>query len=254
MRLNGKVAIVTGSGLGLGREMAEMFASEGAAVVVNGRRADPVDLTVERIRERGGRAVGVVADVTDSGGAGLLVAGAVKAFGRLDVLVNNAGAMVTRTDAAMCTEEEWRSTIDVNLTSVFLCSKVAFPELARHRGSIVNIASVFGLTGAPHRAAYVASKAGVIGLTRSTAIDFGKAGVRANAVCPAYIETDMNRQLLAEYRRTGVIDEILNQIPLGCLGVPEDVAHAAVYLAADEARWVTGAVLAVDGGLTAGRT
>ena len=252
MRLKNKVAIVTGSGTGLGRAIAFMFAREGASVVVNGRCPGPIEAVANEIESAGGRALAVPADVTQAADIQRLIRAAVDTFGQLDVLVNNAGIIRSRTRAADCTEEDWQKTIEGNLTSVFLCSKYALPELIRPKGNIINIASMAGLKGTPSRAAYGASKGGVVILTRGMAIDYASQGVRVNAICPAFVETEINRQYFAELKQRGEHEELVKRHPLGFLGHSDDVAYAAVYLASDEARWVTGVTLPVDGGMGAG--
>lgn len=252
MRLKGKVAIVTGAGTGLGRAIALMFGREGASVAVNGRRPEPIEATVKAITDAGGRAMAVPGDMTVAADIQRLIRTTVNSFVQLDVLVNNAGMMASRTNAADCTEEDWRKTIEGNLTSVFLCSKYALPELIKSRGTIINISSMAGLKGTPNRAAYGASKGGVAILTRGMALDYASRGVRVNAICPAFVETEINRDFLAALRRSGEYDALVKRHPLGFLGEPDDVAHAAVYLASDEARWITGVCLPVDGGMGAG--
>ncbi len=252
MRLKGKVAIVTGAGTGLGRSIALMFARDGASVVANGRRPAPIEATAKAITDAGGRAAAVPGDVTVVADIQRLIRTAVDTFGQLDILVNNAGLITSRTNAVECPEEDWRKMIEGNLTSVFLCSKYALPELIKSRGNIINLASVAGLLGSPNRAAYGASKGGVVILTRGMALDFARHGVRVNAICPAFVETEINRDFLAEIKQRGEYDALVKRHPLGSLGEPEDVAYAAVYLASDEARWVTGIALPVDGGMTAG--
>jgi NAD(P)-dependent dehydrogenase (short-subunit alcohol dehydrogenase family) len=153
----------------------------------------------------------------------------------------------TRTKAADCTEAEWRATLDGNLTSVFLCCKYALPALIESRGNIVNVASTAGLRATRDRAAYGASKAGVVLLTRSVALDYARRGVRVNAVCPAFVETELNREWLAALRERGGYEALVRTHPLG-LGEPDDVAYAAMFLASDEAKWITGVALPVDGG------
>ena len=252
MRLKGKAAIVTGAGSGLGRGIALMFAREGASVVVNGRRPGPIEATAKTITDAGGRALAVSGDVTITADIQRLIRTTVDAFGQLDILVNNAGIMVSRTNVVDCPEEDWRRTIDANLTSVFLCSKHALPELIKSRGNIVNLSSIAGLMGTPNRAAYGASKGALLILTRGMALDYAPHGVRVNALCPAFVETEINREFLAGLHRTGEYDAVVRRHPLGFLGEPDDVAYAAVYLASDEARWVTGIALPVDGGMGAG--
>lgn len=252
MRLKGKTSIVTGAGTGLGRGIALMFAREGAGVVLNGRRPGPVETTAKAIMDAGGRAEAVPGDVTVPADVQRLIRTAVDTFGQLDILVNNAGIMASRTSAVECTEEDWRRTLEGNLTSVFLCCKYALPELIKSRGNIINISSMAGLKGTANRAAYGASKGGVVILTRGMALDYAAHGVRVNAVCPAFVETELNRDFLAALRRSGEYEAVVRRHPLGFLGEPKDVAYAAVYLASDEARWITGIALPVDGGMSAG--
>jgi meso-butanediol dehydrogenase/(S,S)-butanediol dehydrogenase/diacetyl reductase len=250
MRLKGRVAIVTGGGTGLGRAIALRFAQEGASVVLSGRREAPLREVARRIGAEGGRALAVPADVTKPADIPRLVRATVDAFGQLDILVNNAGTVTTRASALDTTDADWERMLDVNLTAVFRLCKQALPELIRSRGNIVNIASVNGLAGAPARAAYGASKGGLVILTQCMALDHAREGVRVNAICPAFVPTDLNQDLVAELKRTGRFDPLVARHPLG-LGDPEDVAAAALFLASDDARWITGVALPVDGGLTA---
>lgn len=251
VRLANKIAIVTGGGTGIGRAIALRFGVEGATVLVVGRREAPLRAVAEVIRAAGGRADAVPADLTRAADVARLFGETVGRLGRLDVLVNNAGTMVARTPVADTSEDEWARTLEVNLTTVFRCSKAALPALAEARGAIVNIASVAGAKGSPSLTSYGVAKAGVINLTKTMALDYAARGIRVNAVCPAYVETDFNRDYLASLRRDGRFDALLARHPLG-LGRPEDVAWAALYLASDEARWVTGVALPVDGGVMAG--
>ncbi|HEY6803079.1 MAG TPA: glucose 1-dehydrogenase [Pyrinomonadaceae bacterium] len=253
MRLNGKVALITGSGTGIGRAIATLFAREGACVVVNGRRADRITATAADITEAGGQAIAVAGDVTSADDVQKLMDTTVRTFGKIDVLVNNAGAVISRTSVQDCSEADWLKTINANLHSAFLCSKSVLPELVKTKGNIVQIASVFGLLGAAKSAAYTAAKGALVSLTRAMAMDFAPLGVRVNSVCPAYVETEMNQEMLNGLRDRGQIETVLNRLPLGFLGDPNDVAFAAIYLASDESRWVTGVNLPVDGGMSAGR-
>jgi NAD(P)-dependent dehydrogenase (short-subunit alcohol dehydrogenase family) len=251
MRLKDKIVIVTGGGTGIGRAIALRFGLEGATVVVNGRRAAPIDAVAGVIKAAGGRALAMTADVTEPADVTRLVEGVIAEHGRLDVLVNNAGVMVSRTTAGDCADADWQRTLDANLTSVFRCSKAALPALTVSRGAIVNIASTAGMKGSPSLTAYGVAKAGVVSLTKTMALDYAAHGIRVNAVCPAYVETDINRDYLAAMRADGRFAALLAKHPLG-LGRPDDVAWAALYLASDEARWVTGVALPVDGGMLAG--
>ncbi len=253
MRLKDKVAIVTGAGTGLGKAIAAMFAQEGATVALNGRRAELLEKTLGEITHADGKGLVVPGDVTKAADVERMIDATVTHFGRLDVLVNNAGMIAERGAAADLSEEGFRKTVEGNLLSTFLCSKHALPELLKTRGNIINIASLAGLRGAPNLTAYGAAKGGVVILTKDMAVDYAAQGVRVNCICPAYVETDINRRFLDELRKTGEYDTLINMHPLGFLGAPEDVAYGAVYLASDEARWMTGIILNIDGGISATR-
>lgn len=252
MRLEGKTAVVTGAGGGLGRAIALTFGREGASVLAFGRRSDQLKETVDAIAAEGGTALVVSGDATNPSDVERLFQRSTEAFGHLDILVNNVGAVISRTPVLECSYEDWRRTLDANLTSTFLCCKAAIPELMKAHGTILNISSVFALLGAKNSAAYSASKGAVLSLTRQMAVDYARWGIRVNTICPGYIETEMNHAMLDALRARGDFGSVLGRIPLGSLGQPDDVAYAALYLASAEARWVTGAVLSVDGGMAAG--
>jgi len=245
-RLEGKVALVTGASRGIGAAIARRLASDGAAVVVNyaGSKA-AADAVVAGIMASGGRAVAIQADVSDAASCTALVAGGIEAFGSLDILVNNAG--ITRDGLIVrMTDEDWDSVIATNLTGVFsMCRAAAKVMMKARTGSIVNISSVVGIAGNAGQANYAAAKAGVIGLTKSVARELAARNVRCNAVAPGFIETDMTAEL-SEAQRAG----IASGVAMGRFGSAEDVASAVSFLASDEAAYVTGQVLAVDGGMT----
>ena len=251
MLLQDRVALVTGGGSGFGRAIALRFAREGARVAVGGRRRAPLESTADAIRQAGGEALAVVGDVTVEADAETMVRDTVERFGALDVLVNNAGAVFGRVTAEECAPDDFRRTLEANLMSVFLCSRAALPALRRRRGSIINISSMGGLKAQRRHLPYSVAKAAVVHLTKCMALDHAPEGVRVNCICPAYIETELNRDHLSHLRNTGEIQELEKAHPLGLGGTPEDVAAAALYLASAQAHWNTGCCLPVDGGVSA---
>ena len=244
--LEGKKALVTGGSRGIGRAIALELARQGADVAVNyARNAEAATQVVAEIETLGRSAVALPADVGDFDQAAALVKAAIKALGRLDVLVNNAG--ITRDTLLLRMQEaDWDEVLRVNLKGVFNTSKAAVRSMMRQRaGRIINISSVSGLMGQVGQANYSAAKAGMIGLTKSIAREFAARGTTVNAVAPGLITTDMTAALDEELR-----EQMRSLIPLGRFGVTEDVAHVVAFLASDAAAYITGAVLPVDGGLS----
>lgn len=245
MKLDEKVAIVTGAGRGIGSAIAVVLASQGARVVVNySRSAEAAEAVVARIREAGGEAFAVQADVSDAAQVAALVAATVAHFGRLDILVNNAG--ITRDKLLIrMKDEDWDAVLDTNLKGAFLCARAVAPILMKQKaGTIVNVGSVIGKVGGAGQVNYSAAKAGLVGLTKSLAKELGARNIRVNAVAPGFIATEMTDVLKEEQRQ-----EVLRQVPAGRLGAPEDVANVVAFLCAPEASYITGEVIAVDGGL-----
>ena len=244
-RLDGKVAVVTGASSGLGVTFATALAEAGADVAMGARRADRMDAVVQAVEAVGRRAVAVPTDVTSPDDATALVAAAVERLGRVDVLVNNAG-VGTSVPATRETPEDFRAVIDVNLMGSYWMAQAAARAMA-DGGSIINIGSVLGMTsGGLPQAAYAASKAAIIGLTRELANQWtGRKGIRVNALAPGFFPSEMTDQFPPEY----AADLLARRVPMGRMGTPEECAAALVFLASDAASYVTGVVLAVDGGV-----
>jgi NAD(P)-dependent dehydrogenase (short-subunit alcohol dehydrogenase family) len=252
IRLQGETALITGGGTGLGRAIALAFAREGANVSVAGRRLEPLQEVAREIEQGGGKVSTVGCDVTDAQEATRAVAETTARFGRLTILVNNAGTLHVSTIETI-PEEEWDRVMTVNVKGPFLMSRAALPELRRAGGgAIVNIGSILGLIGAKERAAYCASKGGVTMLTRAMALDHAHENIRVNCICPAIVETDLVRGLFDRAPDGEALRRARAAlIPLGRMGKPEDVAEMAVFLASRESSWMTGAAIPLDGGLSA---
>lgn len=256
MRFDGKVALVSGAGSGIGRATALGFGARGAQVAVADIVAARADMVVSEIRQAGGTAVAIVADAGTAEGIDAMVGAAVKAFGGLDILHNNAFGQPTLPAGQSrlaftgdIDEKVWTHTIELGLTGVFRATKRAIPELLkRGGGAIVNTASISGLFADYAIGAYNAAKAGVINLTRVTAIEYAKRGIRVNCVCPGAIDTPL---LGPSLLLPGFMDGTLAAIPMGRLGQPEEMANVVLFLASDLASYVTGAAIVADGGLTA---
>ena len=253
MRLAAKVAIITGAAEGIGRSCALTFAREGAAIVVADRNVAAGEATAEAIVAAGAAAIFVQTDVADASAVAALVQRTVDHFGHLDVLVSNAGIggrSLGDGPVHQCTPEAWDQIMAVNLRGTFLVCKYALPAMFENGGSIVTIASVLGMVGTQglfDTHAYATSKAGIIGLTRNIAAHYARQNVRANVIAPGLIDTRMAARTKAD---PAIAAQVAFWQPLGVVGQPRDVADAAVYLASDEARFVTGIVLPVDGGWT----
>lgn len=244
--LQGRVAVVTGGGRGIGREIALRLAAEGVHSTLFDVQQDALDTTVGELKALGVRAEGWVVDVTDFSSVERGIQKVLDTFQRLDILVNNAG--VTRDKLLLrMTVQEWDLVLNVNLKGTFHCTKAVAPIMLKARaGRIVNMASIIGLIGNAGQANYAASKAGIIGLTKSTAKELASRGVTCNAIAPGFIQTDMTQVLSEEIKQM-----MLKQIPLSTFGQPADVAEAVAFLVSDQARYITGHTLVVDGGMTA---
>ncbi len=244
MLLTDKVAVVTGASRGIGRCTALALAAQGAAVVVAARSLQPLQELVAEIEAKGGKALAVTADAALTADADKLIAAAVECFGKVDILVNNAG--ITRDGLLLRMKDaDWDAVLDTNLKGAFVLSRAAAKLMSKQRsGRIINISSVVGEMGNPGQANYCASKAGLIGLTKSVARELARRGVTVNAITPGFIETDMTNELSETARQ-----ELAAQIPLGRLGQAEDIAQAVVYLASEHAGYITGQVLGVNGGM-----
>jgi 3-oxoacyl-[acyl-carrier protein] reductase len=242
--LAGKTALITGAGTGIGRAIAHAFGAAGASVMLAGRRPEPLAAVKQEVEKAGGTAHVATADVAEQTQAADLVKAAAQTLGRLDILVNNAG----RTYDQLILRMKWDEldkTLATNLQSMFYtCAAAGKVMISQRSGSIVNVTSVVALTGNAGQSAYVASKAGVIGLTKSLAQEFGSRNVRVNAVAPGFIETDMTASLADALK-----ESYLARVPLRRFGTPTEVANLVVFLASDAAAYITGQTLAVDGGL-----
>ncbi len=243
MNLSDKVAIVTGSGQGIGRAIALKLAEVGATVVVNDI-SEAIETVAEEIKTMKRQSLAIKADVSSAEDVARMVETTMATYERIDILVNNAG--ITRDHLLLrMTDDDWNNVLKVNLNSVFLCTRAVLRHMVKQRwGRIVSIASIVGVVGNPGQANYAATKAGIIGFTRTVAKEVASRGITANAIAPGFIETGMTQRLEENWQQ-----ELRKRIPAGYFGSPQDVAEAVAFLASEEARYITGQVLGVDGGM-----
>jgi len=247
---DGKVALITGGASGIGRVAAQAFAREGASILVSDLDLDGLRETVRLITAAGGKAASVKVDVTQASDVKTMVAEVQRCYGRLDFALNNAGIDGARARTADYPEEIWKQVLDVNLSGVFFCMKYEIPLMLKHGGGvIINMSSVAGVTGFVAHSAYTASKHGVIGLTKTAALEYAKMGIRVNAICPCYTRTPMVERIVSA--EPALAEKLKSRIPLGRLGTPEEIAAAAVYLCSDAGSFINGHSLLMDGGIMA---
>ena len=241
--LSGKVAIITGASQGIGRTMATVMSESGANVICVARSEDKIKELSSEIENKGGRAIPIACDIGDGDAFSNTIKSVVDQFGKLDILINNAG--ITRDALLMrMNESQWDEVIQTNLKGAFFGMKAAIRPMMKNKfGRIINITSIVGLTGNPGQANYAASKAGLIGMTQSIAKEVGSRGITVNCIAPGWIDTEMTEELPENSKR-----DLLDRIPIGKIGKPENIAHTAVFLASDEASYITGQTITVDGG------
>ena len=244
MKLKGQVALITGSARGIGKEIAKMFAQEGATVIISDVNAEMAAATAAELRQQGFQADSFVCNVTELASVDDMANKILDKHKSIDILVNNAG--ITRDNLLLrMSESEWDSVLTVNFKGTFICTKVVSRSVLKARkGKIISIASIIGIMGNAGQANYAASKAGIIGFTKSIAREFSSRGITANAVAPGFIQTEMTDKLSDKAR-----EEIFKQIPLGKLGTPKDVAGVCLFLASSDADYITGQTIVVDGGM-----
>lgn len=243
MNLANKVALVTGSGRGIGKAIAMKLADLGAAVVINDI-SEASESTSQEIVQKGQKSLFIKASVSSSEEVNKMLEQVISAYNKIDILVNNAG--ITRDQITLrMSDGDWDAVIEINLKGVFFCTRAALKYMMKQRsGRIINISSISGVVGNPGQANYCAAKAGIIGLTRTVSKEMASRHITVNALAPGFIESDMTQKLPEKVR-----EEIIKHVPAGFMGTPQDVAEAAAFLASDEARYITGQVLCVDGGL-----
>jgi len=247
-RLYGKVAVITGGNAGIGEAIAKAFVREGASVVITGRRQEELDRVVNDIVKEQGKALAVAGSVTDELHVQETVRQTVRQFGQIDILVNNAGVGDFGKRLHEIDDATWMQVLDVNLTGVFRMTRAVLPQMLKHgKGAIVNISSIASLVGLPTLPAYAASKGALDAMTRALAVDYATNGIRCNVVNPGLIDTPMAAPLMSNPEH---LDPILARYPIRRAGKPEEVANMVLYLATDEAAWVTGGTFPIDGGMT----
>jgi len=251
-RLSGKVALITGGGTGIGRAIALAFAREGASVAVAGRRLEKLRQVINEVHKRDGAGLAMECDVSRARDVERAVKGTVERFGRVNVLVNNAGTLHVSTVEGI-SEEEWDRVMTVNVKGPFLMSRAVLPEFRKCGGGvIVNLGSVLGLVAVKDRAAYCASKGGVTMLTKAMALDHAHENIRVNCICPSIVETELVKGVFDQSEQGQALRKArVATIPLGRIGQPVDVAEMAVFLASEESSWLTGTAIPLDGGVTA---
>jgi len=247
MKLSGKVALVTGSGSGIGRAIALLFAKEGASIAVNARHLEPVEKTAEEIRQLGGRAIAIKADVSDADDVDMMVDRVVRELGGVHILVNNAGIPGENVPVTETSVGHWDKVVGINLRGTYLCSRRAGQWMVSNKtGKVLNIASMIGLAGFPTRSSYGPAKAGIINLTQVLAVEWAKYNINVNCIAPGFIITPLDDELFRSGKLN--LELIEKRIPLGYRALPDDIARTALFLVSDDARYITGVTLPVDGG------